>query len=113
MRPTFHSGTMAPSHGRPQQTRTFLDFSLFRAKGKDKREADIDPGIEDMMALVRRQDMRARLPPKEDIAAALEAFFAAKKKSKTLVTDTQARLALRESQVLPDDHTLWVMRCGC
>ncbi|WPH00105.1 Complex I intermediate-associated protein 84, mitochondrial [Acrodontium crateriforme] len=77
-----------------QQCRTFLDFKMFRAKGKDKQAvADIDPGVDVMMGLARRQNMRARLPEAEDVAEALIQFFGAKRRQNTQITDTQADLA--------------------
>ncbi|KXT07514.1 hypothetical protein AC579_193 [Pseudocercospora musae] len=77
-----------------QQHRGFLNFGMFGAKKSKAKEANIDPGIEDMMQLAKLQRMRARLPPPEDIQDALRLFMRHKKKKKQAMSDTQAELAL-------------------
>ena len=53
----------------------------------------MDPGIEKMMEFAKRQRMRARLPPPEEMEEACKQFFESKWKRKQKMNDDQARLA--------------------
>ncbi|EME81511.1 uncharacterized protein MYCFIDRAFT_198205 [Pseudocercospora fijiensis CIRAD86] len=89
-----------------QQHRSFLKLGMFGAKTSTAKEADIDPGIEDMMQLAKLQRMRARLPPPHDIKDALSVFFKHKEKQKTqAMSDTQAELVLRALRFLSESST--------
>ncbi|KXT01323.1 hypothetical protein AC578_2705 [Pseudocercospora eumusae] len=88
-----------------QQHRSFLNLSMFGAKKSSAKEADIDPGIEDMMQLAQLQRMRARLPPPEDIQEALRLFIKHKEKKKQAMSDTQAELALRALRFLSESSS--------
>lgn len=76
----------------------FFNFNIF-APRQEKKEADMDPGIEKMMELAKKERMRARLPPVEEVQKAFYDFFRHKKNSKSIedncITDTQAQLALQ------------------
>ena len=74
---------------------TFWNFNIFRRREDEVKEADMDPGIEKMMELAKRERMRARMPPVEDVAKALGDFFAAKEKKKQPIPDNQAQLVLQ------------------
>lgn len=67
---------------------------MFKKAKREMKEADMDPGIEKMMELEKRQRMQARLPHPEDVKDALRKLFAAKRAQKKPLEDTQARLAL-------------------
>lgn len=79
-----------------QQRRAFFNFNIFSPR-QEKKEADIDPGIEKMMELAKKERMRARLPPPQEVRDAFVAFFRHKSKQgeASVITDTQAELALR------------------
>lgn len=78
-----------------EQKRTFLNFNFFHRNERVEKEADMDPGLEKMMELAKRERMRARMPPLEDVIKALTLFFESKAKRKSPITDHQARLALQ------------------
>ncbi|KAF7190892.1 Complex I intermediate-associated protein 84, mitochondrial [Pseudocercospora fuligena] len=99
LRPLRHNGARNIAR---QQHRSFLNFGMFGAKKSNAKEADIDPGIEDMMQLAKLQRMRARLPPPEDIQEALRLFIRHKEKKKQAMSDTQAELALRALRFLSE-----------
>ena len=67
---------------------------MFR-KRQDVKEADMDPGIDKMMELAKRQRMSARLPPREDVATALKQFFHYKDQNRQAINDNQAQLAFQ------------------
>ncbi|KAI5356500.1 Putative tetratricopeptide-like helical domain superfamily [Septoria linicola] len=90
-----HNGRNGPSH---VQRRTFFDLNMFGSKKRQVREADIDPGIEEMMHLAKMQRMKARLPPVAVVATALHDFFHQKRKSRGVLSDTHARLATQSFQ---------------
>ncbi|GIZ49106.1 hypothetical protein CKM354_001214500 [Cercospora kikuchii] len=48
---------------------------MFGPKKRQVKEADLEPGMEEMMHLAKMQRMNARLPPPEDISQALKQFF--------------------------------------
>lgn len=77
------------------QRRNFLNFNFFKRKEEGSKEADMDPGTEKMMELAKRQRMRARMPPVEEVAEALTSFFQTKRDKRQSITDTQAQLALQ------------------
>ncbi|KAK4613866.1 Complex I intermediate-associated protein 84, mitochondrial [Fulvia fulva] len=83
------------AHGPAQQQRTFLNFNMFGKKKRDVKEADLDPGIEVMMHYTKMERMRARLPPVEEVAEALRAFFKSKTDRNQPIEDTQAQLAVQ------------------
>lgn len=87
---TIRGGSQAKWYA---QRRHFFNFNVF-GKKHEKQEATLDPGIEKMMELAKRQRMRARMPKIEDVSAALRQFFAAKEKQQQPMTDTQAQLVL-------------------
>ncbi|KAK5131547.1 hypothetical protein LTR08_000874 [Meristemomyces frigidus] len=81
---------------RPAQRRTFFNLNMFRKPKREAREADMDPGIDMMMHLVKMQRMRTRLPHPADVAKALDDFVLHKRRSAGVaVEDTQAQLALQ------------------
>jgi hypothetical protein len=96
--------TYAARNGRvvllEQQRRQFFNFNIF-GKKNDAREPDLDPGIDKMEELAKRQRMNARLPPYEEVRKALIDFVrskiaaASKRRFSLYVTDTQAQLMLR------------------
>ncbi|GAB1735275.1 hypothetical protein NU219Hw_g2916t1 [Hortaea werneckii] len=76
------------------QRRTFFNLGMFRKPRRERKEADMDPGIEKMMELEKLQRMRARPPPQEEVKKALRDFVYSKQDSRTAMEDTQARLVL-------------------
>ena len=83
-----------------EQTRSFLNFNFFQRNERVEKEADMDPGLEKMMELAKRERMRARMPPAEDVDKALRDFFRSKSKRKSPITDNQAQLALQSLRYL-------------
>lgn len=80
-------------------------MGMFRTKApRVAQEASYDPGIELMMEYAKRERMRARLPPVEDVADAFQAFFMAKKDPGSLVEDTHARLILQSLRYVLRAH---------
>ncbi|PIA96398.1 Complex I intermediate-associated protein 84, mitochondrial [Cercospora beticola] len=73
------SRSWTAQHGRAmasaEQRRTFFDLNMFGPKKRQVKEADLEPGMEEMMHLAKMQRMNARLPPPEDISQALKQFF--------------------------------------
>ena len=43
-----------------EQSRTFLNFNFFQRNERVEKEADMDPGLEKMMELSKRERMRDR-----------------------------------------------------
>lgn len=82
--------------GRRHQRRTLFGLGgMFRPKApRDSREANYVPGIEKMVEFEKRERMKARLPPVEDIAEALRAFIKHKAVDWGYINDTQAKLVL-------------------
>ena len=78
-----------------EQRRTFLNFNFFHRKERVEKDADMDPGLEKMMELRKRERMRARMPSIEEVRKALKDFFDSKNKRKSPMTDNQASLALQ------------------
>lgn len=82
-----------------EQRRHFFNFNLF-GKKHEKQEATLDPGVDKMMELAKRQRMRARMPEVDDVSLALTEFINAKNnqhannKHPQQITDTQAQLML-------------------
>ncbi|EGP86864.1 uncharacterized protein MYCGRDRAFT_72989 [Zymoseptoria tritici IPO323] len=114
-------GTSTPGHGAQSaphsQRRTFFNFSMFRKKQKESKDADIAPGVEDMMQFAKLERMNARLPHPQHVLAALRKFFAfIRGSTKTGIEDIQAELVLqclrycmRTGQALkPDGHSTFV-----
>ncbi|KAF2206275.1 hypothetical protein CERZMDRAFT_53432 [Cercospora zeae-maydis SCOH1-5] len=66
-----HGGAVASV----DQWRTFLNLNMFAPKKRQAREADLEPGMEEMMHLAKMQRMNARLPPPRDIVQALVQYF--------------------------------------
>ncbi|KAF2796573.1 hypothetical protein K505DRAFT_373062 [Melanomma pulvis-pyrius CBS 109.77] len=70
---------IALQHGRrsllPAQRRTFLNFLKPQRKVKD---AELPPGLEKLMELVRMQDLAARPPPPSEVASAFSVFLSQK-----------------------------------
>lgn len=82
-----------------EQRRTFLNFNFFQRNERAEKEADMDPGLEKMMELAKRERMRARMPPLEEVSHALNVFFRAKSKKRSgPITDNQARLVVQSLQ---------------
>lgn len=75
------------------QTRTFFNF--FRKPERDVKEADIDPGLEKMMEYSKMERLRARLPPREDVAVAFDKFMSHRNQAKVAVEDEHVQHALR------------------
>lgn len=67
-------------------------------KKRDSQEADMDPGIEEMMQLAKLERMRARLTPPEEVAKALKKLLEHKRAKGQVLEDTQAKLALQSLQ---------------
>lgn len=67
---------------------------MFGPKKTNAKEADVDPGIEDMMHLAKMQRMRARLPPPEDVIGAITRFVKYKATGEQGMSDTHAELLL-------------------
>ena len=63
----------------------------------------MDPGIDKMMELAKRQRMDARMPPVEEVEAALRQFVKRKKDNRGIITDTQAQLML-QSLMYYEEH---------
>ena len=82
-------------HVKRPQKRAFFNFNLFPRKTRDLKEVDNEPGIDKMMELAKRERMRARMPPPEDVADAIKAFINAKKKNRRSIQDNQAQLMLQ------------------
>ena len=78
-----------------EQRRTFLNFNFFHRKERVEKDADMDPGLDKMMELAKRKRMRARMPPLEDVAKALQDFFTAKRAKQSPIPDNQAALVLQ------------------
>ena len=83
-----------------EQRRTFLNFNFFHRREKAEKEADMDPGLEKMMEVAKRERMRARMPPLEEVSKALKDFFQTKIARRSIITDNQARLAAQSLQYL-------------
>lgn len=62
----------------------------------------MDPGIEVMMEYVKKDKMRARVPPPEDVAQALGRFINHKFINRQPFTDTQAELATKSLRYAMD-----------
>ncbi|KAK3708983.1 hypothetical protein LTR37_011147 [Vermiconidia calcicola] len=77
-----------------QQARSFFNLNIF-AKKDERKEADMDPGIDKMMELAKRQRMSARMPPIEDVVLAITQFVTAKRRHKKAMKDTQAQYVLQ------------------
>lgn len=70
--------------------------NMFRPKApKNAKEANYEPGIEKMMEYAKRERLRARLPPVEDVVYALQSFHKFKHRSNTAIEDTQAQLVFQ------------------
>lgn len=71
-----------------------FNFNMFRSQKRQVKEADYDPGIEDMMHLAKMQRLNARLPPPQDIASAMTTWVEAKSTSGNSdhINDTHIRL---------------------
>ena len=90
-----------------QQRRTLFSLGMFRRPSRgDAREADLDPGMQTMMDYAKMERMRARLPPVEDVAHALNRFFDAKTKQKPGIQDTQAQLVVQSLRYCLDAQKL-------
>nr|POE47958.1 complex i intermediate-associated protein 84, mitochondrial [Quercus suber] len=87
--------------------RTFLNLSFFGAPKQNRRDADLDPGIDVMMDLVRRQGMSARLPLRAKVREALVQFVKAKYEQEGVVEDTQAELLLPSVKYILEDEALY------
>lgn len=87
-------GRNASLHNTYGQRRTFFNLNIFTKK-QEVREADMDPGIEKMMEFAKRERMRARLPPLEEMVAALRRYFDAKQKNNKGISDSHAGLVLQ------------------
>lgn len=69
---------------------------MFRPKApRDARDANYDPGIEKMMEFAKKERMRARLPPLEDMVDAIRSFAARRRKIMRPMEDTYATLVLQ------------------
>lgn len=53
----------------------------------------MEPGIDKMRELAKRERMRARMPPIEDVEHAFNQLFQAKQRKRSTLTDTEAQLA--------------------
>ncbi|KAM3413637.1 hypothetical protein BST61_g10331 [Cercospora zeina] len=65
-----HGRALAPV----DQRRPFFNLNMFAPKKIQVKEADLEPGMEEMMHLAKMQRMNARLPPPEAIAEALTQY---------------------------------------
>ncbi|KAF2487487.1 hypothetical protein BDY17DRAFT_243294 [Neohortaea acidophila] len=93
-----------PSSLQNVQRRSFFNLNIF-SKREEAKEADKDPGVDKMMELAKRQRLRARMPPTEDVYRAVRVFFEAKANPQKLssrrpFTDTQAQLVLQSLRYL-------------
>lgn len=75
------------------QRRTFFDFNMLRKPKRERKDADMDPGIAKMMELEKLQRMRARLPSEESVLNAVHDFLDFKGKGP--IEDTHATLVLQ------------------
>ncbi|KAL9079907.1 MAG: hypothetical protein Q9157_001246 [Trypethelium eluteriae] len=95
----------------PCQRRTL--FGWMRKPQREIKEADIDPGLETMGALVRMTSLSARRPPPDELSDAWRKFFRAKQEKGDAVQDFQATLAIQTLgylQTAPrvDGKTPWI-----
>lgn len=89
------------------QYRTFLDLNIFGAPKPDRKEADLDPGIDVMMDLVKRQTMSARLPSHVEVRRAVFSFVKVKydQGPEGVIEDTQAELLLQAVRYAATDES--------
>ncbi|KAK5168883.1 uncharacterized protein LTR77_006192 [Saxophila tyrrhenica] len=80
-----------------RQRRHFLNFNIFGSK-REAKEPDMDPGIDKMMELAKRQRMDARMPSVEDALEAVRLFLKHKRRKDQPITDSQARLVHQSLQ---------------
>lgn len=92
-----------PSVGTVQR-RTFFNF--LKKPDRQVQEADMDPGMEKMMEYSKMERLKARLPPPEDVARALDAFSRHKEKTKESVVDDQMQHVIRAFRYLQQHEFL-------
>nr|POE74379.1 complex i intermediate-associated protein 84, mitochondrial [Quercus suber] len=98
--------SLLSKHASPSK-RTFLDFNFFGAPKQHRKDADLDPGIDIMMDLVKRQSISARLPLRIRVREALVKFIRAKYEQEGVIEDTQAELMLPSVKYILEDETLY------
>jgi len=90
------------------QRRSFFNFNMFRKARREAKEADMFPGVEQMMELERMQRMRARLPPPQQIEAAVWKLTWAKDEIKMPLKDTEAQLVLMSLRYLLENNSDYI-----
>jgi hypothetical protein len=77
------------------QRRGFFDMGIFRKPKRQQKEADMLPGMADLMMLEKLRRVRARLPTPDNVANSCRQFVAAKRDSGRPLEDREAALLLR------------------
>lgn len=105
-------------NGAHVQRRTIFNFGSMFGKKREPAEANMTPGLDKMMELEKMTRLKARLPPPEDVAAALYAFARNGAKGRTGLEDNQAQLYLQSMQYClrceaerkaDGDETTWLL----
>jgi hypothetical protein len=97
-------------NGTPTVLRPAARRSIFGLSSKKPeqvlREAELDPGLEQMAELNNTGKMKARPPPAKELVNAFNSFFAHKVKKNDKVNKLQARHVLRTFRHLRETNTL-------
>lgn len=75
-------------------------FNIFTKPPRQAVEPNMDPGLDKMMEYAKMERLQARLPPPDQIAHALNDFFAFKKQHQSPLEDLQAQYALQSLNYL-------------